>query len=239
VPEADAPAEPPSEAHRGRYNVRPGDGRSRCGRLWSARSLPPVPEPTPPAFDAADGELPYADLASPTEQKIALFRALFAGRTDVYATRWVSTKSGRTGWSPAEDNPFAKNKNESERAFWPLSDQAVYQHLSRPDPGRREMHLGLYPLLADDTCSLLVCDFDGKDGSDWRGDAGAYLAACRDNAVPALLEISRSGSGAHVWIFDGRGQIPWQTIGEHVPRLQSDVLGLVGNPALEAGEEVQ
>jgi hypothetical protein len=86
----------------------------------SARpKLPPVPEPTPPACDAADGELPYADAASPTEQKIALFRALFAGRTDVYATRWVSAKSGRTGWSPAEDNPFAKNKSAA------LTNQAL------------------------------------------------------------------------------------------------------------------
>ncbi|MGW0672536.1 TOTE conflict system archaeo-eukaryotic primase domain-containing protein [Streptomyces sp. NPDC002746] len=163
-------------------------------------ALPPVPE-APALPLPVDGSLPYADGSSSTEAKIALFRALFAGREDVYATRWVSSKSGRTGWSPAEDNPFAKNKNDSERVFWPLSEKSVYNHLSRPEPGRREVHLGLYPLLADDTCRLLAVDFDGKDGSDWRGDAAAYATACRNAEVPALTEVSRSGAGAHVWTF--------------------------------------
>lgn len=162
--------------------------------------LPPVPEAAVPLL-RSDGSLPYADASSSTEAKIALFRSLFVGREDVYATRWVSAKSGRTGWSPAEDNPFAKNKKDAERVFWPLSVQAVYNHLSRPQPGHREVHLGLYPLLADDTCRLLAVDFDGKDGSDWRGDAAAYAAACRDADVPALTELSRSGAGAHVWTF--------------------------------------
>ncbi|MFE9801586.1 hypothetical protein ACFYP6_22420 [Streptomyces goshikiensis] len=161
------------------------------------RALPLVPDPPAPAVVGEESGLPYADATSGTEVKTALFRALFAGREDVYATRWVSAKSGRTGWSPAEDNPFAKNKNDAERVFWPLTDRAVYNHLSRPEPGSREVHLGLYPLLADDTCRLLAVDFDGKDGSDWRGDAAAYAAACHDAGVPALVEISRSGAGAH------------------------------------------
>ncbi|WP_184502893.1 TOTE conflict system archaeo-eukaryotic primase domain-containing protein [Streptomyces botrytidirepellens] len=166
-----------------------------------AQALPPVPEPGVPALAEGHCRLPYADTSSGTEAKIALFRALFTGREDVYATRWVSTRTGRTGWSPAEDNPFAKNKNETERVFWPLTDQVVYHHLSRPEPGRRETHLGLYPLLADDTCRFLAVDFDGKDGSDWRGDACAYAGACHEAGVPAVVEISRSGTGAHVWTF--------------------------------------
>lgn len=60
------------------------------------------------------------------------------------------------------------------------------------------MHAGLYPMLPDDTTRLLVADFDGKDGSDWRADAAAFVAACRQADVPALAEISRSGVGAHV-----------------------------------------
>ncbi|MFZ3492066.1 TOTE conflict system archaeo-eukaryotic primase domain-containing protein [Streptomyces sp. 5.8] len=181
-------------ALRTRLGMPNGDGQDE---------LPPVPEaPEVPASPLrGDGSLPYADASSSTEAKIALFRALFAGREDVYATRWVSAKSGRTGCRPAEDDPFAKNKNDAERVFWPLSDQAVYNHLSRPEPGRREVHLGLYPLLADDTCRLLAVDFDGKDGSDWRGDAAAYAAVCRGADVPALVEVSRSGAGAHVWTF--------------------------------------
>ncbi|RPK81562.1 Transposase DDE domain protein [Streptomyces sp. ADI98-10] len=90
------------------------------------RALAPVPEPPPPVITEGGHGLPYADASSGTEAKIALFRALFAGREDVYATRWVSAKSGRTGWSSAEDNPFAKKKAQAERVFWPLTDRAVW-----------------------------------------------------------------------------------------------------------------
>ncbi|MEV5506533.1 TOTE conflict system archaeo-eukaryotic primase domain-containing protein, partial [Streptomyces orinoci] len=162
-------------------------------------SLLAITEPAsaPPRLS---GDLPYADASSGTDAKVALFRALFVGRDDVYATRWVSARSGRTGWSPAEDNPFDRTKADADRVFWPLTDEAVYRHLDPIQQGR-ELHLGLYPMLADDTCRLLACDFDGKDGSDWRGDAAAYAAACREAGVPALVEISRSGAGAHVWTF--------------------------------------
>jgi hypothetical protein len=142
--------------------------------------------------------LPYADATSAAEEKLALFRALFAGRMDVYARRWVSSRTGRAGWSPAEEDPWDKTKPDAERVFFPLSDQVIFQHLSRPEPGQRELHVGLYPMLPDDTTRLLVCDFDDKD---WRGDAAAYVAACADAGVPALVEVSRSGAGAHVWTF--------------------------------------
>ncbi|MFF3137593.1 TOTE conflict system archaeo-eukaryotic primase domain-containing protein [Streptomyces mirabilis] len=114
----------------------------------------PEPVPIPPPMGA--GGLPYADTSSSAEAKIALFRALFAGREDAYAKRWVSAKSGRTGWSPAEDNPFDKNKPEEDRVFWPLTDETVYRHLDSPRQGRSELHIGMYPLLANDTCRLLV-----------------------------------------------------------------------------------
>ncbi|MFE0632651.1 hypothetical protein ACFW3D_37570 [Streptomyces sp. NPDC058864] len=72
------------------------------------QELPPVPElPAPTVVEDGQG-LPHADATSGTEAKITLFRALFVGREDVYATRWVSTRTGRTGWSHAEDNPFAQ-----------------------------------------------------------------------------------------------------------------------------------
>jgi hypothetical protein len=155
----------------------------------------------PGRHDSPSEGLPYADGRSSPEERIALFRALFAGRTDVYARRWVS-KNGRVGWSPAEKNPWEKDKPEHERVFFPLTDDVIDRHLRRPVSGRHELHAGLYPLLPDDTTQLLVCDFDGKTASkDWRGDADAYLRACADVGAPALLEISRSGQGAHVWVF--------------------------------------
>ncbi|GAB3177975.1 TOTE conflict system archaeo-eukaryotic primase domain-containing protein [Streptomyces incanus] len=176
---------------------------SLLGRAVQATpsAVPFVPEPVAVPPPTGAGGLPYANASSSAEAKIALFRALFAGREDVYAKRWVSAKSGRTGWSPAEDNPFDKNKAEEDRVFWPLTDETIYRHLDPTRHGRSELHIGLYPLLADDTCRLLACDFDGKDGSDWRADAAAYVAACQGAGVPVLLEISRSGKGAHAWTF--------------------------------------
>lgn len=60
------------------------------------------------------------------------------------------------------------------------------------------MHAGLYVMLPDDTCRLLVCDFDDAE---WHEDARAYQAAATAAGIDAALEISRSGQGAHVWIF--------------------------------------
>lgn len=141
---------------------------------------------------------------SPIEAKIALFRSLFCGRDDVYARRWVS-RASRTGWSPAEADPFNKDLADAQRTFFPLTDQVLFTHLSRQDqePDRDDLHVGLYPMLTDDRCRLLVADFDGKDGTDWHADAAAFATACRNHGIPAHAEISRSGSatGAHVWIF--------------------------------------
>ena len=58
--------------------------------------------------------------------------------------------------------------------------------------------VGIYPLLLDETCWLLAADFDKKS---WKDDALAFVETCRQLSVPAALERSRSGNGAHVWIF--------------------------------------
>jgi superfamily II DNA or RNA helicase len=137
---------------------------------------------------------------SPTADKVALFRSLFRGREDLYPIRWES-RAGRSGYSPACNNEWAPGICEKPRvkctdcphqAFPPISDNAVFEHLS----GRRT--LGVYPLLPDDTTWLVAADFDG---STWRDDAMAYAESCRELGIPAHLEISRSGDGAHVWIF--------------------------------------
>lgn len=127
--------------------------------------------------------------ASSGPDKVRFFRTLFAGRTDVYAIRWESARTGRSGWSPAVEGGWRKGTN---RPYLRLSDRVVEAHV------KGEVHLGLYPLLAGDTCHWLAADFDGP----WSMlDALAYLKAARGLGVPAAMEVSRSGIGAHVWIF--------------------------------------
>lgn len=132
---------------------------------------------------------------------MALFRRLFRGRADVFATRWESTASGRSGYAPACANewrpgvcekPRIKCSACQHRAFIPLTDSAVYDHLA----GKHT--IGIYPLLENDACYFLAVDFDEAE---WRDDACAFVQICDELGVPAALEISRSGQGAHVWVF--------------------------------------
>jgi hypothetical protein len=73
-----------------------------------------------------------------------------------------------------------------------VTDAVIENHLL----GRET--IGIYPLLADETCWFLVVDFDKKT---WQEDSAAFLDTCRDMTVLAALERSRSGKGGHVWIF--------------------------------------
>lgn len=136
-----------------------------------------------------------------TEEKVALFRRLFRGRTDVYPVRWEGKTSGKTGYSPACANewlagvcqkPRIKCGDCANRLLMPLSDAVIYDHL------KGDHTIGVYPLLEDDTCYFLAADFDEAE---WRDDAKAFIQSCEELGVPAALEISRSGKGAHVWVF--------------------------------------
>ena len=136
-----------------------------------------------------------------TAEKVALFRRLFRGRTDVYPVRWEGKTSGKSGYAPACANewragvcekPRIKCGDCSNRLLIPMSDAVIYDHLA----GKHVV--GVYPLLEDDTCYFLAADFDEAD---WRDDARAFMQSCEELGVPAALEISRSGNGAHAWIF--------------------------------------
>lgn len=133
-------------------------------------------------------------------QKIELFNKLFKGRTDVFAGRWQNSK-GRSGYSVACHNewkqgicnkPKIKCNECSNRKYKSLDDQIIYDHLAG------KLVVGLYPLLVDNTCHLLVADFDK---SDWQDSVKAMAQACLQSSIPHAVEISRSGNGAHIWIF--------------------------------------
>ena len=44
--------------------------------------------------------LPQVDQESGIQDKLDLYRTLFAGRSDVYAYRWENAADGTKGWSP-------------------------------------------------------------------------------------------------------------------------------------------
>lgn len=157
--------------------------------------------PKPPTLQAVEppSDMPHR---SP-EDKLAIFRRLFRGRSDVYPVRWEN-KQGKAGYSPACANewkpgvcekPKVKCADCGNRQWIPVSRQTLISHLT----GLKT--LGIYPLLPDDTCHFLAVDFDEAD---WRDDARAFVQSCKMLEVPVALEISRSGNGAHAWIFFDR-----------------------------------
>lgn len=155
--------------------------------------------PDPPRSDSGSAAHGSASVtaASPPAEKLALFRARFVGRHDVYVLPWVSRKTGLKGWSPASRGGFFSDST-TDAELLPLTDNVLERHLRGGSGADREFHVGLYPMLWDERCRLLACDFD--DGS-WREDAAAYASACRRAGIDAIAEISRSGEGAHVWVF--------------------------------------
>ena len=139
--------------------------------------------------------------ASPNVEKVALFQSLFRGRTDTYARRWESKDGQKAGYSPACENewvrfvcgkPKMKCTDCKNRALIQLDESAMTRHLS----GREVV--GVYPMLPDETCLFLATDFDG-DG--WQKDAAAFRDICKQSNVPIAVERSRSGNGAHAWMF--------------------------------------
>ena len=182
---------------------------------------------------AAQPTLPMqtaGDISSTTAlsnaEKVALFHSLFHGRDDVFPRRWENSKTNKVGYAPACHNEWVRGICEKPRikcgncpnqAFVPVNDEIVRSHLQGrniANPERAEPFVaGVYPLLTDETCWFLAADFDKQC---WQRDALAFLATCRERGVPAALERSRSGNGAHVWIFS-RNRCPLPRHADWVP----------------------
>jgi len=154
-----------------------------------------------PACPSATEIQSGTDIPMTSAEKVALFRQLFRGREDVFPKLWISSKTGRKGYSPACNNEWVRGVCEKPRvkcsdcpnqAFLPLNDQIVLDHLQ----GRHT--IGVYPLLKDETCWFLAADFDKES---WLEDVAAFVDTCHNLGITAAVERSRSGNGAHVWFF--------------------------------------
>ena len=136
-----------------------------------------------------------------TEEKIKIFMEIFKGRTDIYAKRWTSNKTGKSGYSPVCLNEFniykcdkkrVKCNNCAFRELQPLTEEAILKHL------QGKITIGIYPLLPGDLCNFLAIDFDKKT---YEKDVLAFWNICDELNIPIYVEKSRSGNGAHIWMF--------------------------------------
>lgn len=143
---------------------------------------------------------------SSAQEKIELFLSVFKGREDVYARRYHSTKTGKSGYTPVCKNEWVnglcdKKKHKCpecpNREFKPLTAEVVKAHLIGRDPLCRDV-AAIYPMLEDNTTWLLAADFDEEN---WQLDVAAFCKCCKDMGLVPAVERSRSGNGAHVWFF--------------------------------------
>lgn len=139
---------------------------------------------------------------SSSKEKIDLFRSLFCGREDVFARRWQSMSTGKSGYQPVCENEWAeglcdkrkyKCANCPNRILKQLTNEDIYKHLEGKDGLARDV-IGIYPMLQDETCHFLCADFDDEA---FEEDVSAFREVCKELDIPVYVERSRSGNGAH------------------------------------------
>lgn len=168
-----------------------------------------APEPAPKS-EPINAANPFSNASvtqsSPTDEKIDLFMSLFRGREDVYAKRWYSAKTKKSGYSPVCLNEWEvglcdkrKYKCNScpNRNLAPINKNAIFQHLSGKSKTGADV-VGLYPMTADECCWFLAIDFDDDD---WQKDVSAFRNVCTELGLTTAVERSRSGNGGHIWFF--------------------------------------
>ncbi len=146
------------------------------------------------------------------DKLVAYFLTLFQGRRDVYALR--GSKGGYfpqclnrwKDYCPKQNNQRGMSCQKCPYREWKALDREVGKnHLLGHKDNCTDV-IGLYPLLEDDTCKLLVFDFDNHDednseNNDWKDEIDAIRKICHENGIDVLIERSRSGNGAHAWIL--------------------------------------
>ena len=157
-----------------------------------------------------------------TDEMAVMFYARFWGRQDVYARRNEKKATGEAGYFPQCNNFWLevcpkKHKQKinckdcAYRSYKKLTKEDILAHLRGRSYNASDV-IGVYPLMADGTCRFLVYDFDnhekGAEKADfantddtWVDEVEAMREICALNGIDPLVERSRSGRGAHIWIF--------------------------------------
>lgn len=151
-----------------------------------------------------------------------LFFAMFWGRTDVYAKRTIKKSTGEINYytqcynfyktgCPRMSGSKIRCQDCKRQAYKKLGKPQIMAHLKGVSEDGTDV-IGIYQLLEDDTCRFLVFDFDNHErdagkcdfaNTDdiWREEVDALREICVINGIEPLVERSRSGRGAHLWIF--------------------------------------
>ena len=147
----------------------------------------------------------------------------FHGRTDVFALRTgrPSAKTGHYGyyppcryhgnWSvcPRYDDKSVTCSKCAKRQYRELKGSDILAHLRGEKEDCSDV-IGVYPIRKDNTCWFMVFDFDDHDldkdafaeaGTGWMAEVNTLRGICAQNGIPCLVERSRSGNGAHLWLF--------------------------------------
>ena len=157
-----------------------------------------------------------------TDEMANLFYARFWGRQDVYAKRSEKKSTGEAGyytqcWNfwqeicPKAHGRKMNCKDCPHQAYKQLTKADIPAHLQRKSHNGSDV-IGVYPLLKNGTCRFLVFDFDNHEsgavkndfantGDAWIEEVEAMRTICCLNGIDPLVERSRSGRGAHIWIF--------------------------------------
>ena len=157
-----------------------------------------------------------------TETDAKVFFSMFWGRTDVYSKRTIKKSTGEVNYytqcynfwkngCPRITGSKIKCQDCQRQAYRELKKEQIIDHLRGNSEDATDV-IGVFPLLLDDTCRFIVFDFDNheKDAEKndfantddlWKEEVDSLRRICDINGIDALVERSRSGRGAHLWIF--------------------------------------